>query len=171
MSLIINVYTKSKTKNFSAVTSGDSLYCCIADDNKNILDYFFLPFFVLDDLKALSFTAIAKYVKDNRSSTPFPPAVNTGTKSESCVIADSVGVVDSVGDSLLMSADVTPVCPCFPETESSASSDVVESVSGGNPIVCKNYGKTYIRSYPNHPKYENLPLAHDDDLYNWGLGI
>lgn len=28
------------------------------------------------------------------------PAVNTDTKSESCVIADSVGVVDSVGDAL-----------------------------------------------------------------------
>lgn len=28
------------------------------------------------------------------------PAVNTDTKSESCVIADSVGVVDSVGEAL-----------------------------------------------------------------------
>lgn len=33
------------------------------------------------------------------------PAVNTDTKSESCVIADSVGVVDSVGDSLSVPVD------------------------------------------------------------------
>lgn len=30
----------------------------------------------------------------------FPPTTTTDTKSESCVIADSVGVVDSVGDAL-----------------------------------------------------------------------
>lgn len=34
------------------------------------------------------------------------PAVNTDTKSESCVIADSVGVVDSVGDALFTDSEL-----------------------------------------------------------------
>lgn len=37
------------------------------------------------------------------------PAVNTDTKSESCVIADSVGVVDSVGDALFIDDDIPPI--------------------------------------------------------------
>ena len=38
----------------------------------------------------------------NQTNLPnnFPPTTTTDTKSESCVIADSLGVVDSVGDAL-----------------------------------------------------------------------
>lgn len=39
-------------------------------------------------------------VVNNQISLVIPPVITTDTKSESCVIADSVGVVDSVGDSL-----------------------------------------------------------------------
>ena len=55
--------------------------------------------YVYDMLKVKgSVTALvtcAKSLADN-----FPPTTTTDTKSESCVIADSVGVVDSVGDAL-----------------------------------------------------------------------
>lgn len=41
----------------------------------------------------------------NNNFSEIPPAVNTDTKSESCVIAHSVGVADSVGDALSFFAD------------------------------------------------------------------
>lgn len=60
--------------------------------------------YVYDMLKVKgSVTALvtcAKSLADN-----FPPTTTTDTKSESCVIADSVGVVDSVGDSLSVPVD------------------------------------------------------------------
>lgn len=103
MSLLINVYSKSKTKNFSAVKAvdSDSLYCCIADYDKNTVDYFFFPVSALDDLKALtSFTALAKYAKAHRSDKPFSPTVTTDNKEVSMMGHEPVGVVESAGEAL-----------------------------------------------------------------------
>lgn len=129
MSLLINVYTKSKTKNFSAVKAvdSDSLYCCIADYDKNTVDYFFLPASALDDLKALtSFTALAKYSKAHRSDKPFSPTVTTDNKSE------LVGVVESAGEAL---------CPCgFDGCDNDCNYQKEATLIGRVDKICKDCG-------------------------------
>lgn len=122
MSLLINVSTKSLSKHFQVIeavaeAAPDNLYCAIIDEKKSTVDYFFLPMSALDNLKALtSFTAMVKYAKANRSSTPFPPTVNTDSK-ETIDPAETIntvkvnaatgiereGVVESEGEALLKS--------------------------------------------------------------------
>lgn len=127
-----------------------------------------MPFYILKEVKRL-----LQIEKDSN----IPPTVNTDTKSESCVIADSVGVVDSVGDTLFASDFKFSQIPHTKNTDKAPLQELEQS--NGDFVTCdgdsllapeKNQvGKfcSYCRHSYNNVLYEACPFCgshnHDDD--------
>lgn len=102
-----------KNSTLSIVSDPSYPYCMVEyytgfGDSRTCETYYVLKSVLLPVLEQTkSIKTLLSVAKDNRllgsdgtRLTEIPPITTTDTKSESCVIADSVGVVDSVGDAL-----------------------------------------------------------------------
>ena len=121
-----------KNSTLSIVSDSSYPYCMVEyhtgfGDTRKCETYYVLKSVLLPVLeqtksvKTLLAVAIENRLlgSDDTRLTEIPPTTTTDTKSESCVIADSVGVVDSVGEAPL--ASDSSELPYPPSVEGSES--------------------------------------------------